>query len=146
VEFVSITISVFPLKLRRNLAMVIIWNTEVYSEQNICASRKLFNNKKFIHSFIYGSIALCWALADFFSFVILYTVSRTPWTGDRPASRPLLHIEQHKQNKRTKTYMPRVGVHNLGSLNFGKNATFRTLIRIKLHKITTQAAEIAQSV
>jgi hypothetical protein len=28
-------------------------------------------------------------LGRFFSFVILYTVGRTPWTGDRPVARPL---------------------------------------------------------
>jgi hypothetical protein len=31
---------------------------------------------------IYGSTVLCWALAAFFSFLILYTVGRIPWTGD----------------------------------------------------------------
>jgi hypothetical protein len=25
----------------------------------------------------------------YFSFVILYTVGRTPWTGDQPVARPL---------------------------------------------------------
>jgi hypothetical protein len=43
------------------------------------------------HSFINGSTALCWALAAFFffSFVMLYTVGRTPLTGDQPIARPL---------------------------------------------------------
>jgi hypothetical protein len=28
-------------------------------------------------------------LGRFFSFLILYTVCRTPWTGDQPVARPL---------------------------------------------------------
>jgi hypothetical protein len=49
-------------------------------------------------------------LGPFFSFLILYTVSRTPWTGDQSLARPLLtHRTTWTQNKRTQTYMPRVG-------------------------------------
>jgi hypothetical protein len=41
---------------------------------------------------------------------MLYTVGRTFWTGDQPVARPLpAHTEQHKQNNRTQTSMPRVG-------------------------------------
>jgi hypothetical protein len=32
----------------------------------------------------------------FFSFLILYTVGRTPWTEDRSVSRPLPTPEEHK--------------------------------------------------
>jgi hypothetical protein len=33
----------------------------------------------------------------FFSFLIFYTVGRTPWTGDQPVARPLpAHTGQHK--------------------------------------------------
>jgi hypothetical protein len=60
--------------------------------------------------FIYGSTALCWALAAFFRFVIPYTVGRTPWTGDQPVVRPLpIHRTTQTQNKRTQTSMPPVG-------------------------------------
>jgi mannose-6-phosphate isomerase class I len=46
----------------------------------------------------------------FFSSVILYTVGETPWTGDQPVSRSLLtHKTTQTQNKRTQTYIPRVG-------------------------------------
>jgi hypothetical protein len=49
-------------------------------------------------------------LGRFFSFLILYTVGRTPWTGDQPAARPLpTHRTTQTQNKRTQTSMPRVG-------------------------------------
>jgi hypothetical protein len=38
-----------------------------------------------------------------FQFLNLYTVGRTPWTGDQPVARPL-----PTQNKRTHISMPRV--------------------------------------
>jgi hypothetical protein len=45
-----------------------------------------------------------------FQFLNLYTVGRTPWTGDQPVSRPLpTHRTTQTQNKRTQTSMPRVG-------------------------------------
>jgi hypothetical protein len=37
---------------------------------------------------VYGSTDLV-GLGRFFSFLILYTVGRTPWTGDQPVERPL---------------------------------------------------------
>jgi hypothetical protein len=33
------------------------------------------------------------ALGRFFSFLILYTVGRTPWTGDQPVAR---HLPTHR--------------------------------------------------
>jgi hypothetical protein len=46
----------------------------------------------------------------FFSFLILYTVDRTPWTGDQPVARPLPTCRTTQtQNKRTQTSMPCVG-------------------------------------
>jgi hypothetical protein len=45
-----------------------------------------------------------------FQFLILYTVGRTPWTGDQPVARPLpTHRTTQAQNKRIETSMPRVG-------------------------------------
>jgi hypothetical protein len=43
----------------------------------------------------------------FFSFLTLYTVGRTPLTGDQPVARPL-PTHRSTQNKRTQTSMPRV--------------------------------------
>jgi hypothetical protein len=58
---------------------------------------------------IYGSIALLLNLGRFVSFLILYTVGRTPWTGDQPVARPLpTHRTTQIQNKRRQTSMPRV--------------------------------------
>jgi hypothetical protein len=44
------------------------------------------------------------------SFLMLYTVGRTPWTGEQPVARPLpVQRTTKTQNKRTQTSMPRVG-------------------------------------
>jgi hypothetical protein len=49
-------------------------------------------------------------LGHFFSFLILYTVGRTPWTGDQPTARPLpTHRTTQTQNKRTQTFMHWLG-------------------------------------
>jgi hypothetical protein len=49
-------------------------------------------------------------LGRFFSFLLLYTVGRTPWTRDQPVARPLpTHRTTQTQNKRTQTSMPCVG-------------------------------------
>jgi hypothetical protein len=49
-------------------------------------------------------------LGRFFNFLILYTVGRTPWTGDQPVTRPLAtHRTTQTWNKSTQTSMPRVG-------------------------------------
>jgi hypothetical protein len=46
----------------------------------------------------------------FFGFLILYSVGRTPWTGDQPVARPLHTLgTTQTQNKRTQTSMPWVG-------------------------------------
>jgi hypothetical protein len=47
----------------------------------------------------------------FFSFVILYTVGRTPCMGISTSKGSYLDTGQHKQNKHTQTSMPRVGLH-----------------------------------
>jgi hypothetical protein len=55
-------------------------------------------------------VTLCWALADFFSFLMLYSVGGTPWAGDQPVARLLpTHRTAQEQNKRTQTSMPRAG-------------------------------------
>jgi hypothetical protein len=42
-----------------------------------------------------------------FSFLILYTVGRTPWTGDQRVVRPLpTYRTTQTQNKRTQTSLP----------------------------------------
>jgi hypothetical protein len=58
---------------------------------------------------IYGSTVLLLNLGQYLSSLILYKVGRTPWTEISPSQGRYLHIEQHKQNKHTQTFMPRVG-------------------------------------
>jgi hypothetical protein len=44
-----------------------------------------------------------------FQFLNLYTVGKTPWTGDQRVARPLpTHRTTQTQNKRTQISMPRV--------------------------------------
>jgi hypothetical protein len=46
-----------------------------------------------------------------FSFLIFYAVCRTPWTAYQQVARPLpTHTGQRKQNKRTQTSVPHVGL------------------------------------
>jgi hypothetical protein len=48
-------------------------------------------------------------LGHFFRFLILYTVGRTPWTGDQPVARPLpTHRTTQTRNIRTQTSIRRV--------------------------------------
>jgi hypothetical protein len=57
-----------------------------------------------------GSTALCWSSAIFFSFLILYIVGRTAWTGNQPVARTLpTHRTTKTQNKRIQTSVPSVG-------------------------------------
>jgi hypothetical protein len=42
-----------------------------------------------IAELIYGFTVLLLDLGRFFSFLILYTVGRTPWTKDQPVTRPM---------------------------------------------------------
>jgi hypothetical protein len=54
--------------------------------------------------------SLSWGLTDFFSFVTLYAVGRTPWTGVRPVARPLpTQRAAQTQNKRKQTPVAGVG-------------------------------------
>jgi hypothetical protein len=71
-------------------------------------------NSDLIFKILSGSIYL-WLysplldLGSFFSFLI-YTVARTPWTGNQSISKRLpAHITTQTQTKRTQTSIPRVG-------------------------------------
>jgi hypothetical protein len=56
------------------------------------------------------STVLLSGLGRFFSFLILYTVGRTPWTEDQPVARQLpKHRTTRTQTKRTQTPIPRMG-------------------------------------
>jgi hypothetical protein len=54
------------------------------------------NQSSFIHSMALQSFVGPWPL---FSFLNLYTVDSTPWTGDQPVARPLpIHRTTQTQN------------------------------------------------
>jgi hypothetical protein len=56
---------------------------------------------------LYSPFVGPWSL---FQFLNLYTVGRTPWTGDQPVARPLpTRRTTQTQNKRTQTSTSRVG-------------------------------------
>jgi hypothetical protein len=49
-------------------------------------------------------------LGRIFSFLIIYLVGRTPWTGDQSVAKPLpTHRTTQTQNKRTQTSLSRLG-------------------------------------
>jgi hypothetical protein len=59
---------------------------EVGEERGMLTHRKIFiHSSMAIQPFFFGR-----GRFFFFSFVILYTVGKTPWTGDQPVARPLL--------------------------------------------------------
>jgi hypothetical protein len=68
------------------------------------------------------------ALGSFFSYLIFYTVGRTPWTGISPSQGRYLHIGQHKQNKLTYTSMPQVAFKRTTSV-FERAKTVHALDR-----------------
>jgi hypothetical protein len=60
-----------------------------------------------IYLWLYSSLL---GLGRLYSFLILHTVGRTPWTGDQPVARPLsIHSTTQTRNKCTQTSMPWVG-------------------------------------
>jgi hypothetical protein len=56
----------------------------------------------YYYYYYYGFYSHLLGLGPFFSFLILYIVGRTPWTGDQPVARPLpMHRTPQTQNKHT---------------------------------------------
>jgi hypothetical protein len=74
---------------------------------NIIQSVSVTRSQRWNYQSIYGSTVILFGLGRFFGFLILYTVGRTPWTGDEPVARPLpTHRTTQTQNKRTQASMP----------------------------------------
>jgi hypothetical protein len=79
-----------------------------------------------------SSTALRWAFA-LFSFSILFTVGKTPWTGDQPVSRQLpIYSTTQTQNKRTQTSMLQVGFESTVPV-FERAKTVHALDRARGH-------------
>jgi hypothetical protein len=65
----------------------------------------------------------------FYSCLVLYSVIRTPWTGDQPVATPLpTHRTTRTHNKRTQTSMTLVGSEPTTPM-FGRAKTVHTLDR-----------------
>jgi hypothetical protein len=63
---------------------------------DICVHQTAFEPVIAILSlYVYDCTVLLLDLGRSFTFLILYTVGRTPWTGDQPVARPL-RTERHK--------------------------------------------------
>jgi hypothetical protein len=61
----------------------------------------------------YGSTAPLLDFGRFFTFLTLYKVGTTPWTGDQRVARPLsTHKTTQTQNKRTQASIPPVEFEN----------------------------------
>jgi hypothetical protein len=92
--YFSLSLFFFCFSLSENEFLLIFWSIHPYLS-------------------LYVYLWLCSPLLDlgcFFSFLILYTVGRTPWTGDQPVARPIpTYRTTQTQNKRTQTSMPCVG-------------------------------------
>jgi hypothetical protein len=64
-------------------------------------SPSFIRRRRLLFLWLYSPLMI---LGRFFSLLILYTVGRTPWTGDQPVARPLpTHRTTQTQNKRIET-------------------------------------------
>jgi hypothetical protein len=106
--------SLWPLRVR-GLLVAIVRKLFLFGD---AVTRVVFHS--FIHLFIHSfhsysccslwSIGHLWDVSFHFSFLIQYTVGRTPWTEDQPIARPLpTHSTTQTQNKCTQTSIPWVG-------------------------------------
>jgi hypothetical protein len=85
-----------------------VWTRSAGSGYNSMAGSCKHSNKPLLLLLWFYSLLL--DLGRFFSSLILYTVGRTPWTGDQPVARPLpTHRTTQTPNKRTEASMSRVG-------------------------------------
>jgi hypothetical protein len=83
-----------------------------YGHSEISIRKENRENYDMYYHLLYLSMALQPFVRSFtlFSFLILYTVGRTPWTGDQLVAKPLpIRRTTQTQNKRTQTSMSRVG-------------------------------------
>jgi hypothetical protein len=92
----------------REIVMHYLWNGHLIT----CILARAWFNSLFLRPGRY-----------FFSFVILYTLARTSWTGDQLVASPLpAHRTSQAQNKRTQTSMPRVGFEPDPSVRSGEDS------------------------
>jgi hypothetical protein len=88
---------------------------------------------------VYGSTVLLLDLGGFLSLLILYTVGRTPCTGDQAIAKPYLHTDIHALSG-NRTYDPSVRASEDSSClrPLGYNdRTALTLLNIKYRNISS---------
>jgi hypothetical protein len=99
-----------PRCIRRQYVLQATWCR--IPEDSTCHSHRRENLKShtyishhsFIHEWFYSPLL---GPGRLLSFVIVYTVSRTPWTGDQPVASPLTtHGTAQTQTKRTQRFEP----------------------------------------
>jgi hypothetical protein len=68
---------------------------KILDQRSLFISQEKLNSMEF-YLWLYSPLL---NLSGFFSFLILHTVGRTPWTGDQPVTRPLpthrINIHRH---------------------------------------------------
>jgi hypothetical protein len=84
--------------------------SEFYYYRNTMCSFRSYLEHSFLFSFFFSMAPHFFGSWPLFSFLILYTVCRTPWAEDQPIARSLpTHRTTHTQNERTQISMCRVG-------------------------------------
>jgi hypothetical protein len=97
----------------------------------LCNSNTYYFSFKGVNLFFNYSVLLSLLLYSpselglFFSFLILYTVGRTPWTGVQPVAKPLpAHRTTQTQNKRTQISNSAIGIQtNDPSVRAGEDSS-----------------------
>jgi hypothetical protein len=79
-----------------------LWDTSIQFNMHTKIVHTCMQSETTIYYYYYYTALLSGLGRSFFSFLILYTISRTPWTGDQPVGRPLsTHRTTQTQNKCT---------------------------------------------
>jgi hypothetical protein len=69
------------------------------SQNFIVAVMSIYSNPNWLVVILLWLYSPLLDLGRFFSFLILYIVGRTPWTGDQSVARPYLNTGQHTQKR-----------------------------------------------
>jgi hypothetical protein len=89
-----------------SLFQIFLGDLQLRSPSKMATKTKKFSQLTSIYLWLYSPLL---DLCRFFSFLIFYTVGRTPWTGVQPVARSLpAHRTAQTQNKCTHTSKPRV--------------------------------------
>jgi hypothetical protein len=92
--------------------------------------RKKRRNRLVMFQILLWFYSFLLSLARYSSFLIVYTIGRTPWTGDQPVARSLpTHRTTQTQNKSTQTSIPPVGFEpTISVLEWAKAVIHRVML------------------